>query len=958
MTTPRADHWARLSPLLDELLDLQGPERQARLDELRTNNPELGDELAALLTDSQSAQVKDFLAKPVLNASADQAPESTLAGQRLGAYLLESPLGQGGTGSVWRARREDGRFTGAVAIKLLHLSLLGRAGAERFKREGDILARLTHPNIAHLLDAGVTAGGQPYLVIELVEGERIDRHCDAKRLDVNARLGLFDKVLSAVAHAHTHLVIHRDIKPGNILVTPDGTVKLLDFGIAKLLEDEATAGEATELTRDGGRVLTPEYAAPEQLRGEAITTATDVYALGVLLYLLLCGRMPVRGNHADFEPRPPSSQVDDAPLKRSLRGDLDTIVLRALKTQATERYQGAAAFAADIERYAQGHAVLAQPDSWHYRLRKFVVRHKAQSAVVLAVALALLGGAYAQVAVLLALAVGTAVSLWQASTARAQARAAQQAQARTEEVKQFISSIFTEAKPRDGVGGVVTALDLLRAAAERIEVELAGNPSVAAELGVLVAQSASHLGDPDLTLQSCNSALPRCVRAFGQTHELTLRTRHLTVQAANVRGDYKLVATICPQLVADLRRMLPQHASMLVGSLREHSYQLAKLQLQVPSLDALHEAVEIAEKNLGPLHEETLTSIGLLSNTFTHFRLHTESLPVAELGMQRARSVYGELRPHTQLVALERWYAAALNNCCRPADAEPIARQCVADQQLLDGENSIRVVNAKRVLGLALGNMGRWAEAVQLAKQVQIDQARLLPGDHVDVAHGARALAIAWWATRRADLIGPFLTEEEAMLTRLKADYPAAIMARHRTRAYLAAWEGDFATVQTHSTIVLADTTSAFDFERARVTCALSMVLRRLGRYSEALLVAEQALSMAQTEAANLTPVHVAQAQEALGLALLELGQADAALLHLQMAESEFERGQVVPSLWYADTHLGQARVNILRGDHVAALGFLNQVEAWWAEANPGSIWHAEAKTWQTRARELGKLAA
>ena len=283
MTSSSQANWAQLSPLLDELLDLPEPERQARVAEVRAQNPQLGDELAALLTASQSDQVKDFLSKPLLNP-VDQAPESTLAGQRLGAYVLESPLGQGGTGSVWRARREDGRFTGAVAIKLLHLSLLGRAGAERFKREGDILARLTHPNIAHLLDAGVTAGGQPYLVIELVEGERIDRHCDLKRLDVNARLALFDKVLSAVAHAHTHLVIHRDIKPGNILVTPDGTVKLLDFGIAKLLEDEATAGEATELTRDGGRVLTPEYAAPEQLRGEAITTATDVYALGVLLY--------------------------------------------------------------------------------------------------------------------------------------------------------------------------------------------------------------------------------------------------------------------------------------------------------------------------------------------------------------------------------------------------------------------------------------------------------------------------------------------------------------------------------------------------------------------------------------------------------------------------------------------------------------------------------------------------
>ena len=951
MTPPHPANWAVLSPLLDELLDLPEAERSSRVAQVKADNPQLGDELAALLSESQSAQVKDFLAKPLLNA-VDQTPESTLAGQRLGAYVLESPLGQGGTGSVWRARREDGRFEGAVAIKLLHLSLLGRAGAERFKREGDILARLTHPNIAHLLDAGVTAGGQPYLVIELVEGERIDRHCDMQHLDINARLALFDKVLAAVAHAHTHLVIHRDIKPGNILVTADGTVKLLDFGIAKLLEDETTAGEATELTRDGGRVLTPEYAAPEQLRGEAITTATDVYALGVLLYQLLSGRMPSRGPNTGLEPPPPSSQVLDIAIKRTLRGDLDTIVLRALKVQAAERYQSAAALAADLERYAQGHAVLARPDSWHYRLRKFLMRHKAQSAVVLAVALALLGGAYAQVAVLLALAVGAAAALWQASTARVQARTAQQAQGRAEEVKQFIASIFTEAKPREGVGGEVTAVDLLRSAAKRIEVELSGNPSVAAELGVLVAESASRLGDTALVQQSCKTALPRCTRAFGSTHALTLQARFLTMESANTRGDYKLAASIGPELVADLRSILPLHANLLVSSLREHSFQLAKHEQQAPSLAALHEAVEIAEKHLGLLHEETLTSIGLLSNTFAHFALHTESLPVARLAMERARNAVGNLRPHTQLVAPERWYAQSLNACGRPADAEPIARQCVADQRLLDGENSIRVVDAKRVHASALNSMGRWPDAVQLAEQVRIDQERLLPGDHIDAAVGVRALATAWWPTRRADLIAPLLAEEEAVLARLKADTPTKIMARHRSRAYLAAWAGDLTAVQALADRVMADTTPAFANERARVICARSLVLRRLGQYDEALSFAKQALVLAQAKAPNLMPVDVAQAQVALGLAQLELGDLNAALTHLRLAEGEFERGQVAPSVWYADARLGQARVHMLRGGHDVAQDLLSQVEAWWSQANPGSIWHTDVKAWQALAAQ------
>ena len=402
MISPNADNWARLSPLLDELLDLPELQRAARLDAMRANNPELGDELAALLTDSQSAQVKEFLAKPVLDSSADQTPESTLAGQRLGAYVLESLLGQGGTGSVWRARREDGRFTGAVAIKLLHLSLLGRAGAERFKREGDILARLTHPNIAHLLDAGVTAGGQPYLVIELVEGERIDRHCDNQQLSVEAKLALFDKVLSAVAHAHTHLVIHRDIKPGNILVTAYGTVKLLDFGIAKLLEDEATAGEATELTQDGGRVLTPEYAAPEQLRGEAITTATDVYALGVLLYQLLSGRhptAPASGTSAEVvratletDAQVLSRAATTPTLRHQLQGDLDNITAQALRKLPSERYGTVAAFAEDLRRHRAHEPVSARPDSLGYRTRKFIRRHRGAVAASALAIVAVVGG--------------------------------------------------------------------------------------------------------------------------------------------------------------------------------------------------------------------------------------------------------------------------------------------------------------------------------------------------------------------------------------------------------------------------------------------------------------------------------------------------------------------------------------------------------------------------------------
>src|SRR5215212_1570062 len=282
MTLEHPDLTAALH-LLDEALDLSAAERTAWLARLSIEQPIVAREVEKLLAAEAELDARGFLVT-------GEAP--TLAGRRVGAYTLERPLGQGGMGTVWLGQRSDGRYAGSVAVKLLNLALLDPVGSERFRREGTVLARLSHPHIARLLDAGVTDGGQPYLVLEYVEGTRIDRYADDQRLSPEARLRLFLDVLGAVAHAHANLIVHRDLKPSNILVAHDGTVKLLDFGIAKLLEEEAAGSDASTLTDMGGRALTPEYASPEQISGGTVTTATDVYALGVLLYVLLAGRHP------------------------------------------------------------------------------------------------------------------------------------------------------------------------------------------------------------------------------------------------------------------------------------------------------------------------------------------------------------------------------------------------------------------------------------------------------------------------------------------------------------------------------------------------------------------------------------------------------------------------------------------------------------------------------------------
>jgi serine/threonine-protein kinase len=395
------DHWRLLSAYLDEALTLSEGERAGWLEQIRAENPVLASQLGELLHEHLEAQREDFLERsPDL-----PAVSSGLAGQMVGAYRLISQIGQGGMGAVWLAERSDGRFERKAAVKFLSAALMGRGGEERFRREGAILGRFSQPNIAELLDAGVSSTGQPYIILEYVEGEPIDRYCDDHKLDVKARITLFLDVLAAVAHAHTNLIVHRDIKPSNVLVNKDGQVKLLDFGIAKLLEGEGEGGAATLLTREVGSALTPEYAAPEQVTGGPVTTPTDVYALGVLLYVLLSGQHPAgSGPHSaaemikaivDTEPSRLSAVVapvgPDAEtattnaanrgstpdkLRRLLRGDLDTIVRKALKKNPKERYASVTAMAEDLQRYLKHEPISARPDTLTYRAAKFVRRNR------------------------------------------------------------------------------------------------------------------------------------------------------------------------------------------------------------------------------------------------------------------------------------------------------------------------------------------------------------------------------------------------------------------------------------------------------------------------------------------------------------------------------------------------------------------------------------------------------
>jgi serine/threonine-protein kinase len=488
---------AELARLIDAALELPPEQRHTWIEQLPSAHDTLKPALRKLLAmppaGNNTYTLSDVSQQVQVAMQGAAGAAETLEfkeGARVGPYELIRELGRGGMGTVWLARRTEGLTRRVVALKLPHPGMLHAEFAARMGRERDILESLAHPNIARLYDAGVTPAGQPYLALEYIDGVPINVYCDSKRLGVRERLRLFAQVLQAIQHAHSHLVIHRDLKPANILVTGAGVAMVLDFGIAKLTVEGATA--ETALTQFGGRALTPDYASPEQIAGQPLTTASDVYSLAVILYELLTGERPyklARGSAAALEEailasdvRRPSQAVNDEAkaelrsasankLSRALRGDLDTIVLTAMRMKLAERYRTADAFALDIDQYLAGRAISARPESWWEGARRFVVRHK------LAVSSAAL--------VLLALTGGIAATTWQAAKARASEQKAIAAAATSDAVKQFLIRIFqtnslgqeNAAKARE-----MNALQLLESGADRVGVEFKDDPVLHREM--------------------------------------------------------------------------------------------------------------------------------------------------------------------------------------------------------------------------------------------------------------------------------------------------------------------------------------------------------------------------------------------------------------------------------------------------------------------------------------------
>ena len=556
--------WQELSALYEQADALDDADLAPWLAGLRAQAHPLLPQLEQMLAAREQVRNNGFLdVPPALPLIPEPLVHEWQEGSRVGPYRLLRRLGAGGMAEVWLAQRDDGAFQRQVAIKLLfrHASQLGGSTgspdslgprdsfAQRFRRERDILASLHHPHIAGLHDAGVTPAGQPWLALEYVEGESLTAWCDARSLDVRSRIQLFRQVLLAVQHAHANLVIHRDLKPANILVTAQGEVRLLDFGIAKLMEPEGGGMLVeTELTRMAGRPLTVAYASPEQLLGQPLSTACDVYSLGVVLYELLCGERPYELKHEtaaqleqailDAEPRPPSRRLlteavaqsrgaTAEGLRKQLASDLDAIALRALGKRPSQRYGSVEAFRADIDRWLAGEPVDARTPSAWYHLRKFVGRHTV--------------GVSLGVAAVLSMVVAAGIAMWQGIQAREES-------ARAVAARDFMLNIFQRADQEKSRGATVTARDLLETGRKDVMTRLAGQPRLQAELLEGIAKIQHDMGE----YGDADSTYRELVRIFGvlrQHKDAALAAATHAENAINM-GDPKLAR----ELLQDLRK--------------------------------------------------------------------------------------------------------------------------------------------------------------------------------------------------------------------------------------------------------------------------------------------------------------------------------------------------------------------------------------------------------------------
>ncbi len=869
---------ATLSRLLDAALDLDPPERAAWIDRLGPDYEPLKPRLRHLLGQLPWLQETGFL-RTLPRIGDGGTAEPAGVGTIVGPYRLVRPLADGGMGTVWVAERIDGLINRPVALKLPRGSWLPAGLAERMARERQILASLTHPNIARLYDAGVSADGQPFLALELIDGQPLDDYCRRTDLDIRSRVALGLQVARAVAYAHATLVVHRDLKPGNVLVSDDGQVHLLDFGIAKMLDDDHR--QDTTVTAIAGSAFTLAYASPEQVAGGTIGVATDVYSLGVVLFELLTGERPyavdatASGSRKALEDAVLdaqvrlASQVAQPPARRrAMRGDLDTILAKALKQRPEQRYATVAALADDLARYLDGRPVLARPDGAAYVLSKFVRRHVVGVAAAAAVVAALVSGA--------------GVAVWQARVARGE-------QQRAEEVKAFIASIFEEADPYATPGRMPTALELLKQARARIDATFVNRPALQVELLNIVGASLLASQDLDEAERALTDALRIGRDALGPTHPLTLYARAKQVQVLRHRGRTKEMRVALDELLPVLRNARGIAPEDVVATAKQRAHLEIDEGRYAEAERAAQEADAMALRLLGPRHVDSVGTGLVLAMAYLYAKKPDMAMHAAETARERALVVFNGNVKHPGLIEIQSAYARALGDAghlhraieqltqARDSAAEVIGPQALmvgffsqnlVGYQLDVGDVDGAVANSERALGVLAANAAPRSYTVAAARRSR--GSALLRAGRARDALAALDEAVAGLAQS----VG---ATHDATLT--------AYMERALARVSLDDSRGAREDLDTVDAALASR--AAIDLLRARAHYTRGAVARRLRQFDVA-AASQQAAIAALPEGPAGERMRMRAVAE-LGLSQLALGRTDEARTTLTDARTRFE---------------------------------------------------------------------
>ena len=812
--------WDRIDAVLDQVLDLSPAARRAALERLCAGDGALQRAVERVLVADESAG--SFLEQPAIHGAAQfivepsPSPVSRI-GEHLGPYRLVRELGQGGMGSVYLAERSDGQFEQEVALKLIRTGRATEEVVRRFRDERQILARLEHPNIAGLLDGGVTEAGEPWFAMEYVEGQPLTAWCDSRRLGVRERLALFEAVCDAVQYAHRNLVVHRDLKPSNILVDAGGRVRLLDFGIAKVLHvatDEPAEGEQT---RTGLWVLTPEYGAPEQLRGDAVTTATDVYALGAVLYELLTGqRLHQFERHTPVEiervvcqtpPVPPSRAVSrpgqhwhrdgrvdviqpDAVaaargttphrLSRELAGDLDAIVLTALQKDAARRFPSAEGMREDLRRWRTGRPVRARRDSFGYRAWKFVGRNQ----------LAVAAGA----ALVIAVAIGLGATMWQSAQARQEAT-------RARGVTAFLIGLFRVADPEESRGRDITARELLARGVAALDTGLTGDPQTRAELFRALGVIHRELGLYDEADTLLRRSLALGATAFGPNDLATAGLMTDFGSVLRLRGDYAAAESV------------------------------------------LVRALQIRQARLGRVHADVATTLGELAATAHLAGADSMARVRYEEALAMDSTVYGA--QSLELAADLDNFGAMLLDAGETPLADTLIRQGLAIRLAALDSLHPSVLTSLYNLGAVLADRGEHQEAEKIKRLVLDSYRRLHPAGHPDVAFALHSLGKTLEDEGNYPAADSAYQEAIALRTRLLGPGHWQTLGTLNNLGTMRFRMGDLAGAEQAMRAVLAGQRSALGPDHPLTYTAmnnLGVILLKQGRYSEAEPLLLQAL--------------------------------------------------------------------------------------------------------------------